>query len=165
MQLVTIISTSFDKFKKLVPKALRFGQDDVVTAIQSAPFGIDSNPIKGLVAVYTKTSQKGADVFLGYLNKDLLAEQGETRLFSTNESGALQTYVWLKNDGNIEMGGNADNLVRYTKLNTALQQEVLKINAELAKIATAIGSLGGAYVVAPVTLDISAAKVDKIKTP
>ena len=40
----------------------------------------------------------------------------------------------------------------------------LIINAELAKISTAISSLGGSYTVTPLTLDISAAKINEIKT-
>src|SRR5690606_8847873 len=96
--------------------------------------------------------------------KDQLAAIGELRLYATDGNGQLQTFVWLKNDGTIELGGNTDNAVRYLPLNTALQGQVTDINAELVKIQTAITGLGGAYAHTPVSIDISGAKIEEIKT-
>jgi hypothetical protein len=165
MQLVKVISSVKDKFGKLLPKVLRFGKDDVVTAYQANPFGVDSNPIKDMVAVYSPTSGKGDDVIVGYLNKATQANPGETRLFSLNDEGVLKTYLWLKKDGRIELGGGADNAIRYNPLSMAMNQLAIDINTQLALIATGITAGGGSYTPTDISIDISGSKIDEIKTP
>lgn len=165
MQLVQILSTAFDDLKRRIPKFKRFGNSDVQTSFEASPYGIDSNPIKGMVAVYSETSEKGKTVVVGYLNKNQLAKPGETRLYSTNDSGELKIYCWLKDDGTIEFGGNTDNLIRYEKLNIALQAQVDLLNTELAKIAVVLNTLSpGSYTLTPIELDISTAKIEELKT-
>lgn len=145
-------------------KLLRKGKNDVQETYEIAPFGIDSNPIEKMAALYMETEEKGKTVVVGYVNKGQLAEPGETRLYSVDGDGGLKFYAWLKADGTMELGGVADNLVRYAALNTALQNEVNLLNIELTKIATAINALApGAYVVAPVTVNIAPAKINEIK--
>lgn len=164
--LVKIFSTSFDKLKRIVPKFLYRGQKDFQTAIQVAPYGTDSNPIKDMIAVYGETNQDGSTVIIGYMNKECLALPGEHRIFATDDNGVLKGYVWIKKTGIAEVMGNADNAVRYIALNASLQQEVAKINAELTKIAAGLNAIiPGLYVVQPITLDISGSKINQIKTP
>jgi hypothetical protein len=131
----------------------------------AAPYGIDSNPIKDMIAIYAPTEEKGKTIIVGYVNKNHVADIGELRLFSTNSSGVVQSYVWIKNTGIIELAGNTDNAVRYAALNTALTAHNNAVQAELIKIQTAITGLGGAYVNIPVTINISSAKINEIKTP
>jgi hypothetical protein len=50
-------------------------------------------------------------------------------------------------------------------LNTAHTQLQTLINAELAKIATAILGVGGSYAPTPLNVSITAAKINQIKTP
>ncbi len=164
MSLVKVISTELDKAKKRIVKVLRFGKDDVQTSIEASPFGFDSNPVKDLIAVYSTTSEKGKTVIVGYLNKDLLAAVGESRMYSTNKSGELQTFIHLKNDGTIELAGSSDNAVRFTPLSSEMQSLAAAINVELALIATGIGAAGGAYTPGTISIDISGAKIDEIKT-
>jgi hypothetical protein len=116
MQITTVISTALDSTKRLLVKVRRFGKSDIQTPYQSNPFGLDSNPIKGMKAVYSATDESGKNVIVGYLNSDQLSEVGETRLYSTDSIGAVKTYVWIKNDGTIEIGGNADYAVLFNKL-------------------------------------------------
>lgn len=158
-------STSFDNLARRVVKLLRFGKNDVQSPIEAAPYGHDSNPIKDMIAIYGTTQRQGDTVVVGYINVNQLAEVGENRLYSTNANGDLQTYVWLKNNGDILLGGDADNAVRYSPLNNELSSFKTQVQAELAKIQIAIAGVGGVYTPGTLSLDISQAKTDKIKTP
>lgn len=165
INLAKVISSRIDSFSRLVIKVLRNGKVDVQESIQVAPHGIDSRPVQDLVAIYMKSDQDGKSYVAGYLNRNAVAKIGETRIYSTDESGSEQTYIYLTDDGKIRLGGNVDNLIRYSALDTQLQNQVTAINGQLAAIASAIGGLGGTYIVTPITLDISTAKIDDIKTP
>jgi len=166
IKLVTIISAAFDDAKKRIVKINVMGKNDTQTAIQAAPFGIDSNPVKNMIAVYAKTSEVGRTVLIGYLNKEQIAEVGETRIFATDENGGKLTkgYIHLKNDETIEIGGNIDNMIRFNKLDSSLQSFKNQIQAELVLIATGITAGGGSYTPNSLSLDISSSKIDEIKT-
>lgn len=165
MILVKILSSALDDLQRRIPKFKRFGNSDVQTSFESGPYGIDSSPIKDMVAVYSETGEKGKTVIVGYINKNQLADVGETRLFSTDAQGVLKSYAWLKNDGTIEFNGNENNLVRYTPLNSGLEAQKELINIELAKIAAAINAIVPlSYTPTPITIDISTSKVDELKT-
>jgi hypothetical protein len=164
MKILKVANTSFDSLKRLVVKAWN-GKSDTRTAIEASPYGIDSNPVKDMVAIYAKTELDGNEYIIGYLNKNRLAAIGETRLFSTDTNGTLKTFVWLKSDGTMQLGGSIHNAVRYTPLNAGLQSEVTLINAEFVKIAAALNAIiPGIYVPVPVTLNISSSKINEIKT-
>jgi hypothetical protein len=94
----------------------------VQTPFQALPHGIDSNPVKDMIAVYSETTEKGKPVVIGYLNPDQLAEVGGTRLYSTDSDGEVQFAIYLRADGTCEVGGDADNMVRYSELETAFNQ-------------------------------------------
>lgn len=163
MQYTTVISAAYDSAKRLLVKVRRFGMDDIQTPAQVTPAGIDSNPIAGMKAIYAATDEAGKNVIIGYVNKKQLSESGETRLFSTDENGSLQTFVWLKKNGDIQLGGNTDNLVKYMPLNTSMEQLQIFITEQLALIAVGIAAGGGSYTPGVLDIDISAAKVDKLK--
>jgi hypothetical protein len=164
LNITKVISTSFDDLQRRIIKVLRKGKSDVQTPMESAPFGIDSNPIKDMIAVYGQTEEKGKTVIIGYIDKNKLAASGETRLYSTDNNGNLKTYVWLKNDGTMEIGGNTKHMVRYEELNTALQNFKTLMQTELGKIQTGIIAGGGSYTPSSLTIDLSPAKIDNIKT-
>ena len=103
-------------------------------------------------------------VILGVINKNQIASPGEKRIFATNEGGDVVVAIYLKRDGTIEIAGNSDNTVKFSKLDTAIQKLSADINIELGKIAAGIATGGGAYAVVPISIDLSAAKNDKIKT-
>jgi len=164
LNIVKVISTELDKQKKRLVKFLRFGSSDVQTSIEANPYGLDSNPIKDMVAVYAETTGKGDTVIVGYLNKNLKADVGEFRTFSTDENGNEKFYTWIKNDGTYEIGGTVYNAVRYQKLEDALTVFENKLTAQLSLISTGITAGGGSYTPGDVSIDISAAKINEIKT-
>lgn len=164
MNFVKIDSFSFDTVKRRVLKFLRNSRN-AETATDASPFGYDAGPLKDMRAIYMPSGEKGKDVIVGYLNANLKAAEGEVRLFSLDANGNQSTFVWLHNNGIIDLGGTADNAVRYAKLNDAVTQHNAQVVAELGKIATAIGSLGGAYTPGTVTFNIAQAKINEIKTP
>lgn len=160
---VNIYSTSKNKLKQLIVKFCGFGKNDVQTAFAVAPYGVDSNPIKDMVAVYAPTADKGTQVIIGYINKNSLAQPGEVRHFSTDANGNEKFYTWLKNDGTLELNGNTNNLVKFTELNAQLQSLVNNLNSQLALIQSGIASAGGTYPRSELTLNINSAKTTKIK--
>lgn len=164
MNLVKIDSFTFDTVKRRVLKFLRKSRN-AETATDASPFGYDGAPIKDMRAIYMASGEKGKDVIVGYLNTNLKAAAGEVRLFSLDANGEQSTLIWLHNNGIIDLGGTADNAVRYAKLNDAVTQHNAQVVAELGKISTAIANLGGAYTPGAVTFNIAQAKITEIKTP
>lgn len=165
MKLLSVLSTSFDASKRLVVKAWN-GRSDTRTAKQYAPSGIDSNPISGMVAMYSRTELDGAEAIIGYLNINGMAKAGEIRFFSMDGNGAQQGYMWIKADGTLELNGNSDNAVRYSPLSSALSSEANAINIELGKIAAVLNSIiPMSYTPLPISINISSAKITNVKTP
>lgn len=164
MNFVKVISSELDKVKRRLIKVLRVGRSDVRTALEASPHGIDSVPIKDLIAIYSETGHDGDTVIIGYLNKNRLADVGENRLFSLDENGALSTFIWIKNDGTIQLGGDSNNAMRFQPTDNGLQSFITALNLELALIATAITGAGGTYVPNTMSIDIDSAKIDEIKT-
>ncbi len=163
MTIAKIISTAIYK-GRLIVKVLGLGKSDVKTVYQILPFGIDCNPTKNYRAIYADTTVKGEKVLIGVVNNDILTEAGELRLHSENSNGGEAIYLHLKSNGNFEINGNSDNLVRYLKLNEGLSDMVTKINTELGKIQLAIAGIGGAYTKTNVSVDISDAKINELLT-
>lgn len=182
MNLVKVISTSWDDIGRTLVKVLRLGNKDIQTPLEATPYGTDSNPVKDMIAIYSQTQTKGDAVIIGYLNKNRLADIGEHRLFSTDSDGNLSTYVWLKNDNTMEIGGDTDNMVRYSELKSAFDElksdfntfVTTKYNTHVHPI-TVGGVTPGAGVGtgtstptvssgSPSTADISGAKITEIKT-
>ena len=145
-------------------RTLKVQQYGPKTANVIAPFGDDSAPTKDMIALYAETSNISEPVIIGYINKNQIAQPGEKRIFSTKEDGTVATSIHLFTDGSIELGGNSDNAVRYTPLNSGISAKDSLINAELTKIATAISILGGSYIPSTINTDITGAKIDDIKT-
>lgn len=161
-----IIDDTFHRVMKVL------GMNGAATADHVTPFGDDSVPVQGMDAIYAETASDELPIIIGYINTNAMAAEGEKRLFSLtkviNIDGSINYvesfYTWHKNDGTYEIGGNTDNAVRYSALNTALQNEITALNSELTKIQLAITSLGGTYTRLPVSLNITAAKINEIKT-
>ena len=146
-------------------RILKVQEYGVKTAKVASNYGDDSQPLKNMTAIYSPTAVNSEPVIIGYINTNQVAKEGEKRIFSQSLDGSLSFAIHLKTDGTCEIGGAVDNAVRFNALASSLTASDTALNAELAKIATAIGSLGGVYTVAPVTTDISTSKIDEIKTP
>jgi hypothetical protein len=176
MNLVKVISTRIEEGMRLI-KFLRYGLSDVQECNNASSFGDDSNAPKDWVAVYSSTGEMGSPVIVGYLNKDQISGVGEKRIFSVKSNGSQSQYIWLKNDETIEIGGDEDNLVRYSKLETAFNE----LKSDHNDLALKWSTFASTYVpgspstvglpptlagqnVNPSTADISPAKIDEIFT-
>lgn len=148
-------STTINNLGKRIVKFFEFGAK---TASECAPFGVDCNPIKGMTAIHSQSSNNGESVIIGYINTNQLADVGESRLFSVDDDGNLKAFIWNKKDGKLWLNGDTHTCVRFLPLQTGLNNQNTLINLELAKIATAIGLLGGSYTVAPVSTNITSAE-------
>lgn len=167
------ISTEVDKLNRLIQKVLKLGKSDVQTAPVAAPYGIDSNAIKDMVAIYAESSVKGQNVIIGYINKNAQAEVGGMRIFSTDAGGSEQFYVYLRATNNLELGGDSRHLARFEELETAFNELKTKFNL----LVTAYNAHTHPYinVLAPATTsptasagnpsaaNIAACKIDNIK--
>ncbi len=173
INLVQILSTSIDSLNRRIPKFLRLGRKDIQTSLESSPYGVDSNPIEDIVAVYLKTGEKGKTVIVGYINKNQQSEPGEYRLFSTNADGIEQAYMWLRKNGNLELNGDDDNMVRFSELKSAFDELKSDFNSLVTAYNSHVhpGVTSGGASTAPTpssgsssTADISGAKIDEVKT-
>lgn len=153
-----------DWFVKKGFKVLKVQEFGAKTAEQASDFGEDSTPLKDMVALYANTSEDGDNVIIGYLNKQHLTAEGEKRIFSLRPDGSLSIDIHLKNDGTLQVGGDAHTAVRFAPLNTAIQQQIAQaINTELTKIQTGITAAGGTYTPQPLNVDLSGAESPNIK--
>lgn len=163
MRLTKIISSAIVK-GRLIIKVLGFGSKDVQTVNSVQPFGIDSNPNKNYRGIWARTESAENRILLGILFERATAQPGELRLYAENDAGTEVYSIHIKKTGICEFGGNADNAVRYQKLDDGLQSAISDLNTELGKIQAAISGVGGTYAKSDVELDISEAKINNIKT-
>ena len=175
-RITKVISTQEDAEIRRLTKILGLGTDDVQEVLQVAPYGDDSNPIKGMVAVMSETNDSGESVVVGYVNKNQISKVGEKRIFSTDSDGNVVMFLHLKNDGTAEFGGNSDFMVRYSNLETAynsLKQSVSDLTSAFNSHTHATAATGPPVPPTPIpsvipatppTGDISGAKIDEIKT-
>ena len=139
----------------------------------ATPSGVDASPIKGMTAVFAETSKANNPVIIGYIDKHKLANSGEIRIYSQDDSGELKSYVYCKKDGTININGDANHLTRYEDLKTAFDQLKSDFNALIALFNTHIhsgGTISGSTGTIPTgseastsTADMSAAKTNDLK--
>ncbi len=176
IKIVKVISSAIEEGLRKI-KVQRLGKSDIQTPFQGNPAGIDSQPIPGLKAIHAETGEKGEPVIIGYINEELLAEDGEIRVFSLDSNGALKAYLMAKADGILEVNGNADFMVRYSALETAYDQLKDDFDNFVSTYNTHTHPVpgitaGGASTVASVTTstgnpstgDITPSKIDNVKT-
>lgn len=177
IRLVKFISTELDNASRRIVKYLRLGKRDVQTSPLAASFGSDCNPAGNLRAIYVETGVKGETYLVGFINRDLVAEVGENRQFSTDEDGNLIFEARMRNDGTYEIGGSVDNLARYSKLEESFNELKSDFNDHVTDYnghihpTTATVSTGSPGVLTPTTsqstpsaADITPAKIDELKT-
>ena len=155
-----VLSSTIDAAKKITIKVLRLGKSDVQTSKQISPFGVDSAPIKDMVAIHSETSEKGKSIVIGYINKECIAKAGETRLYSTDASGNLKSTVYLTNDGKLELMGDSNFAVKFNELELAFNEMQIKFNAHIHPLSTGTST----PTATPSIANILLAKNDKIKT-
>lgn len=160
----TVLSLLPGSLALSAPRIIKVEQYGTKTAEEVSTFGCDGNPVENMTAIYADTGETGDAIIIGYINQRQLAKVGERRVYSLKPDGSGSFYTWLRNDGIYEIGGYQDNMVRYSQLNSKLQAEKNAINAELTKIQAAISTLGGTYTKVDITLDLTDARIDEIKT-
>lgn len=146
-------------------RVVKIEQYGTKTADVVQSFGEDSNPIKGMMAIFQETDTDGDPVIIGYINKNVVAAEGERRMYSVDSNGGEKAFIWLKNNGDIELNGNSDNVVRFSELESGLMAMVQKLNIELTKIQAGLSAVGGAYAKVDVDIDVSGAKIENVKCP
>jgi len=176
-KLSKILSTSIEK-GRLISKVKRLGSNDSLTAFNIQPPGIDARSIKGMKAVYMETANDSEAVIVGYINENPKAGEGETRFYSVDSDGVEKNYIHILSDGTIEIGGNADNMVRYSKLEDAFNELkadfndlVSKYNSHIHITTATVGATAVPGVISPtVSVDVPSianilpAKIDEVKT-
>lgn len=176
IKIVKIISAKIKEDKRLI-KFLGLGRSDVQEKNQASPYGIDASPVKDMVAIVVPTSEQGKELIVGYINKNQIADTGEVRLYSTDDSGDMQIDLHLKKDGTAEFGGDSDFMVRFSALESAYNELrddhnslVATYNSHIHLTTATIGGSATPGVIAPTTSsetpstgDISGAKIDEIK--
>jgi hypothetical protein len=127
MKLLSVLSTALDSLGRLIPKAGN-GKSDTRTAKLYGPYGFESNPIKGVVILYSRTEVDGKEAFVACLNKNCVTESGESRIFSTDTNGTLKYNIWLKADGTVLMG-TSNNPDAYTNFAVKFNELKTEFNA------------------------------------
>jgi len=175
MNIVKVISTEFTDLTQRLVKFFRLGRSDVRTAIEVSPFGVDSNPPGDTIAAYSDTGVRGQSVIVGYVNTNQEAGVGEFRTYSVDSSGTQAFYTWMKADGTMEIGGDTDNMVRYSELETAFNDlkqsfndHITDYNSHTHIVPQAPSGTTTSQTPLPTgspsTADITPARIDEIKT-
>jgi len=173
MNIVKVISTRIvDNFRNV--KFLRMGKSDIQETEQIGPHGFDSNPVKDMAAIYAPTLQQGEPVIIGFLNKKQIdLNPGESMMFSTDSDGVLSTFIRMLDDGTMEIGGDADFMVRFNELKSGFDQLKDDFNNHLQNYNTHVhpGVTPGPSSTAvtpsistPSMASIDNSKIDEIKT-
>lgn len=154
------------------------GNNDQRKYFSISPFGIDFNIPVDTRTLTTDSRNKDESYNLGVLNQvkveDL--EPGECAIFSTNANGAeLKSFIKLRNSGVLEINGDSDNIVRFSKLKEEYDKTKAVLDAILTTLQSPINEPGNgapsafqAAIISAVgtkeTGDISTSKVDNVKT-
>jgi len=146
-------------------RILKVQEYGVKTAKVASNYGDDSQPLKNMTAIYSPTAVNSEPVIIGYINTNQVAKEGEKRIFSQSLDGSLSFAIHLKTNGTCEIGGNVDNAVRFSALQSSLASSDGLLNVELVKIKALFAGLGLTYEHTPVNTNISSSKINEIKTP
>jgi len=180
MTIVTYISQTIEKsFRKF--KFLRFGRSDIATSFLATSFGEDYLPPKDSKMVQIRSTNSQESVIVCIVNKaDASLKVGEKVIYSTDADGVVQSQMYLRNDGKVEVKGTSveflegtDNAVRYSKLESEFNELkgkyndlVTQFNAHIHTAPSSGGpttppSVTGTFSVA----DITQSKIDEIIVP
>jgi hypothetical protein len=149
-----------DSTKKSLLLQVEITEDDIKTIELFPQAGEDTNPAVNCRVFFAEAT---AGYLIGLSTTDDIepeVDPGEKEIYST-DSPATQKKAYTKwdKDGNIEINGSVDFAVSWTDLNTQLQSLVSAINAALATKKDEAGAAG------TLSLDLSSAKVEKVKLP
>lgn len=132
--------------------------DDVQTVEYMSATGDDSVPPTGSRVVVLSAGPAWKIAIAAQDEIKPVASEGERILYS-QESGSIKAFIALRTDGNAEINGDAKTAVRFSDLDTALQNLVAAINVALGT------KLDGGGTAGTLTLDLSAAEAATVKLP
>ena len=149
-----------------------FGTDNTnsMQGYNVAPFGFDSVGVQNMQCVFSDTSNNRYPIIVGWLNTSVVAQEGESRMYATDSSGGVVGYVYLKNNGELNLLGDSNWAVKYTELATQFNELKGKFNdlvtAYNAHIHPTPSGPSGVTVstASPSTADITQSKNTRIKT-
>lgn len=164
MRFVKHISDKIEKGRRLM-KFLRFGSNDIQEQFEANPFGYDAKAPEGTRAVYARSGKKGVGALIGFINVNQLdsLSEGEVHLYSTNSDGSSeQAFILMKNDGTMQVNGDADYAIRYSDMKSAFNQFKNDFNSH-----THTGNMGAptSPPTVPTSADMSPSKVDTVQVP
>lgn len=167
------ISTSTSENKRF-NTIVCFGTDNTnsMQGYNVAPFGFDSVGVQNMQCVFSDTSNNRYPIIVGWLNTSVVAQEGESRMYATDSNGGVVGYVYLKNNGELNLLGDSNWAVKYTEMATAINEMQTKLNALVtlfnAHVHTTVTSLGTptppAVSASSSTADITQSKNERIKT-
>jgi hypothetical protein len=162
---IVTINDEFYKAGRRILKVLKLGRTGVNEAYEVSPHGISSSAPKGTKAVYSETLSNGEKVLLGYLNNQQTGvERGGFKIYSTDDTGNVQTFIYLRPNGQIEFGGNNDFMVRFSALETAYNELQQKFNTHVHPGVTS-GGASTSPTPTQSTGDITEAKINDLRIP
>lgn len=113
-------------------KVERYGPTDILEMDEMTLWGYDGNVPTKVPGVMLETAADDPRV-IGYILKVRKARKGEVRIYATDKDQVEKNYIWLRDDNTIEVGGDSDNMVRYSKLEEAFNELKADFNNLVAK--------------------------------
>lgn len=171
------ISTSTSENKRF-NTIVCFGTDNTnsMQGYNVAPFGFDSVGVQNMQCVFSDTSNNRYPIIVGWLNTSVVAQEGESRMYATDSSGGVVGYVYLKNNGELNLLGDSNWAVKYTELATQFNELKGKFNdlvtafnshvhtVTIASFGTPTPTIPTTSTATPSTADITQSKNERIKT-
>lgn len=150
-----------------------WGNNNSQTSYLAFPYGIVSLPDNQQTSIILETQNNSDDIAIGFITKELFDDLafGETIIYSQNGEGEVISTIKLKNDGNIEMNGNDDFMVRYSKLEEAYNELNDKFNDLVIAFNNHVHPANGSPPTPSPTVpaqqsegDITPSKIENVKT-
>ena len=152
------------------------GGGRITTAENFSPAGDDSFPLLTDIPFIVSAPGTGRFVVLGYLDPVNAGQalEGERRFIARDSSGAPVSFVWLRNDGSLELNGADDYAVRYTPLAEQIHQlrddlnefiGVFKLHKHSTAAVGAPSIPDNAATATDSTIDISGSSVGTVRLP
>ena len=135
--------------------------DDIQTVEQMTQSGEDTNPANGAKVVIV---QNGVSYKMAIAVDDGIVptmNPGEKKLYSIS-SGAIQAFINLLANGDIELNGNAKSAVSFAELKTAFDQLKSDFDTHIHSGVTTGAGVSGVPT-ASTTADIDPAEVDTVR--
>ena len=135
---------------------------DIQTIQMMSQAGDDTNPPDDARVVILSITDAFKVVIASDDGIEPTMDPGEKKLYSS-AGGTIQAFINLLASGVIELNGNADNAVRFSALETQINQLVSDFNTHTHAVTTAPGTT--AVPVPQSTVDITGARVDEVTLP